>query len=135
MNFKKKYLEVLFLILTLTVLTGCDDDLKDVKPDDILALDSSVNLREYLSGSKYLSKTAQEVGVGPDGVIYGKWSIQFGTDTFEWHYSDVSEQGTYTYLGKDIMSVTVGNTSFSSAINTSTSELEWDGLTYVRSVE
>ncbi|NRB40011.1 MAG: hypothetical protein HRU20_16340 [Pseudomonadales bacterium] len=151
MRFRKIYPKVLFLIFIVAFLSGCDDDSKDVKPDETDvkpdetdvkpdetdSLDSPEKLSEYLSGSRYLSKADHlPLGWGPDDELYyGKWSIQFGADTFANFSWDYVEHGTFSYLSKNTILVEVGNTSFSSTIDLSTSELEWNGTTYVRSIE
>ncbi len=133
----KTYSTVLALIFTTVFLTACEEDKTSspkIKSDQAILI-SQDDLTAYLLGRTYHSKDLQEAGLGPNGVIYGSWSITFAEETFNWHHSDIVEQGSYSFLSDYLMSVTLSNTSFSSALDTSTHELEWDGLIYIRSEE
>jgi hypothetical protein len=48
-----------------------------------------------LSGKRFKSVDKLEMGLGPNGVVKGHWSITFKDGKYSWRWSDVSTAGRY----------------------------------------
>jgi len=69
-----------------------------------------------------------EVGLGPQGEVCGNWTIGFTEDGFQWHHSDVFEQGAYRCQGAEVNRIDGGEAG---RFDTSTDILMWENVEYL----
>ncbi len=79
----------------------------------------------------YESEEELECGLGESGTVFCRWSLTFGSDSFQWLYSDHGEGGTYICTeGKIVAESTWGN-SYDGTVQPDGS-LAFDGRAYRR---
>ena len=78
----------------------------------------------------FISIEELEVGLGPEGVVLGHWSIIFQEDgIYEWNYSDVTEFGEFS-CNQDIISHSSYEGMTQSVYNIQSETLHWGDVTY-----
>ncbi|MEZ4287642.1 MAG: hypothetical protein R3A47_05760 [Polyangiales bacterium] len=83
-----------------------------------------------LNGKSFESVDELECGLGATGVVLCHWRIQFMESTFNWHYSDIGESGTYTLNAGVVVGVNGGNTTYNGVYDATAGTLQWDGVAY-----
>ncbi len=86
--------------------------------------------------ARFLSTDEMEVGLGPDGVVLGYWSIHFEVDgSFMWSYSDIGQMGTYTCFDGNILGITTSeNEEFQGIYDQQSDMLNWENIQYERDI-
>jgi len=93
---------------------------------------------DLLVDSSFKSVSKHEVGLGPDGVAMGYWTITFGKvglageseeSGVAWHHSDVVESGTYTCEDNTIQ-VMFFDYSITAKYDADEEILSWEGVEY-----
>ncbi|HSC87957.1 MAG TPA: hypothetical protein VLC09_11825 [Polyangiaceae bacterium] len=103
------------------------------------------NPNEQLLGSQYRSTTSGEVGLGPDGPVFGDWEIYFVRedmgfsgnsrirDAYYWSYSDHGDAGTFSFRGNTVVlqPFDEGSEPVEATYDPETNSLELEGKTYI----
>lgn len=71
-----------------------------------------------------------EIGLGPDGVVMGHWSISFTGDSFQWEHSDVAESGSYSCANGILSGTTGAAPPYEGSFDPTSRVLLWDGVEY-----
>ena len=90
---------------------------------------SEARIGNALSDKGFMSIDERETGLGPDGPDIGHWFIYFSSSTFEWVYSDVSESGTYTLDGNQVVGQSTDR-RIVGEYDPDRGVLTWDGTDY-----
>ena len=78
----------------------------------------------------FISIEEREVGLGPEEVVLGHWSIIFKEDAiYEWNYSDITEFGTFSCY-ENIISHSSYEGMTQSIYDIQTETLLWGDVTY-----
>ncbi|MDP2312762.1 MAG: hypothetical protein Q8P41_07640 [Pseudomonadota bacterium] len=71
-----------------------------------------------------------ECGLGPDGPVLCHWTLAFGTGTYTWDYSDISESGTVTCADNELTGASSGGTPRQGTVHRTTNRVTWEGVAY-----
>ena len=79
--------------------------------------------------STFQSMEEYEVGLGPDGEVFGYWYIFFYEEHhFEWYHSDSTESGFYTCTNNRIEA---SNPNIEAYYDDTTDILMWNNIPYI----
>ena len=128
----KKQIILTGLIITMIVTAGIlllqsrEVDKKDRGP-------SFSNACIAIEGARFDSIRELDLGLGPDGVIMGHWTIYFENGNFSWTYSDISSTGVYECDGWNITGhYNNGENEHNGTYNRETNILLWEGEEYIK---
>ncbi len=99
---------------------------------DTADISDQADLLEYLDGSEYLSESEGDAGMGENGLVIARFTIDVDSGTLNWSYSGLVENGNDEFLDTSSMMVTLGNTSFEVPIDTTNNTIVWMGEIYIR---
>ena len=84
-----------------------------------------------IEGQGYTSKEEKDCGLGPKGEpATCHWTVSFDSGAFNWFYSDVIVEGTYSCDGANITGVTPDTSTVEGELDRGTGDLRWDGVMY-----
>jgi len=79
----------------------------------------------------YNSVTERECGLSPDGAARCHWYVSFTETRFNWRYSDVIENGTFTCAANTVTGQGLGGRNIVGQYEPATRTLTWDGVAYM----
>lgn len=86
---------------------------------------------EYLDDKSFVSEELLEVGLGGNGLEFGRWNIKFDNGNFDWAYSDVGEAGKYNISGSDISLGRFDDSSIAFKVFPDQNAIEINGNRYI----
>ena len=146
------------IFITLDVLTGCNtshsntdikvetpkdteldmteqknnpnDEPAEQIPEEIEQDNRTNNICAFEVPAHFISIEELEVGLGPEGIILGYWSIDFYEDgMYEWNYSDITEFGEFT-CNQNIISYSSYEGMHQSVYDMQSEILHWTDVSY-----
>jgi len=109
--------------LIFLVISGCGD----TASNNGYSVDE---LRQILDGSVFQSKDQYEIGLGPNGEVFGYWYLSFRENECIWDYFDVRDSGAYSISEDGTINADFYNISIDATFDVNTNELVWDGVVY-----
>jgi hypothetical protein len=87
--------------------------------------------KDPLDGKTFRSVKMMEVGLGPNGVVLGHWSVTFRAGKFSWRHSDVVENGTYEVDAKTgAITGKAFRRTMKGTLDAKTGKLTWENAEY-----
>ena len=88
------------------------------------------NICAFEVPAHFISTEELEIGLGPEGIILGYWSVDFYEDgIYEWNYSDITELGEFT-CNENIISYSSYEGIHQSVYDIQSGILYWADVTY-----
>lgn len=84
-----------------------------------------------LNNSAFQSVNQYEVGISPNGLVMGYWSIGLENGKIEWLHSDISESGSYN-CSNNLLQVKFSNQSGTASYEKDRDILIWNNIEYRR---
>ncbi len=109
---------ILLIACSCLLITACGGS-------DVQDIDACLEVE----GATYYSVDQYECGLGENGVEMCNWEISFSNGTFDWFYSDIGAQGTYTCDGPNITGMGTA-IEFLGYIDGETGILTWNNIEY-----
>jgi len=82
----------------------------------------------FLDGKSFASVAELECGLTVDGPLPCHWSVSFADGRYDWHFSDVGQNGSFTCDGATI----TGSGGISGTYDFDTGTLTWDDVVYMQ---
>lgn len=120
------------------VIAGCDrSEPPTGDPADVASSRSRTQApsikspaRRDLDGARFVSRERHEVGLGPDGTVFGFWSVGFKDGIASWSHSDVEESGAYSIADDGTITAEMGPNGIRGSLDSGSDALLWDGAWY-----
>ena len=88
------------------------------------------NICAFEIPAHFISTEELEIGLGPEGIVLGYWSVDFYEDEmYEWNYSDITELGEFT-CNENIISYSSYEDIHQSVYDIQSGILYWADVTY-----
>ncbi len=116
--------------------SGCSSDPNNTAISFAPATADAVNTSdqaewfEYFDGSRYLSESLGDAGIGEDGPVTARFPINFGRGILDWSVSRLLRSSSYEFLDADSMIVSLENAAFEVPIDTVGNTYVWMGEIY-----
>jgi hypothetical protein len=114
----------------LPFLVACDSRPRDVVQDTTSA-PADHDPCSTLEGATFRSIDQREIGLGPDGPILWHWFVSFRGNQFDWSWSDVQQNGSFTCTQGEIRGWH-GEQVLHGRIDSESGTLTWEDLDYRR---
>ena len=121
---------ILMMAGVLALPLACDDDDDGNGNGDY---DMEEDACAIVEGQTYLSQDELDCGLNPggDGAATCHWRVEFDDGEYEWRYSDLIRQGTYSCDGATIIGDgSVDGETHQGTLDLDTGELRWEGVLY-----
>ena len=102
-------------------LADTQDSAEELNPEDVCFIEEPM---------LFVSVEEHECGLGPEGVNYCHWALEFDRAQFSWQYSDVYEEGAYSCEGNSVIGHPDGQLSFLGEYDPAGAILVWDSVNY-----
>ena len=102
------------------------------EPEEEIAEDENItdDICAFEVPAHFVSTEELEVGIGPEGIVLGYWSVDFYEDgMYEWNYSDITEFGELT-CNDNIISYSLYEGIHQSIYDIQSGILHWADVTY-----